>query len=62
MKNKAKINQEEPVSDGDTRPDHQDRENDEIRKADLVAKKGDKKLSPERSGDTNTLEDFKDAK
>jgi hypothetical protein len=63
MKNKAenkklKEAKETPVSDGDTRPDHQERA------ARLLNEKAkaEKNLTSERAADNNSLEDFKDAK
>jgi hypothetical protein len=49
------------VSDGDTRPDTQNVAKDQ-RKPDLVINQKKEKVSKDRSADTDTLEDYKDAK
>lgn len=60
MKNKTKIAKETPITDGDTRPD----ENIEgkQRKPESPIGITKKAMTPERGADTNSLEDFKDAK
>jgi hypothetical protein len=63
MKNKAdtkkiKEMKETPVSDGDTRPDYQERAARFLSEKE----KAKKKLTSERAADNNSLEDFKDAK
>jgi hypothetical protein len=49
------------VSDGDTRPDMQNVAEDQ-KKPDLVINQKKEKVSKDRSADTDTLEDYKDAK
>jgi hypothetical protein len=61
MKNKKLNDSQTPIQDGDTRPD----ENIEGKKrknpgAPIQSEK--KALTPERGADSNTLEDYKDAK
>jgi hypothetical protein len=59
---KRKTVDRQPVSDGDTRPDKQPGQEKIIRSSSHVLKKEQEKLTKERAADTNTLEDFKDAK
>jgi hypothetical protein len=62
MKNKNTNESHTPISDGDTRPDQNI---DGKTKKDPGAPRNEenkKPLTQERGADTNTLEDFKDAK
>jgi hypothetical protein len=65
MKNTKKNLQQDkpaPVADGDSRPDQsQDGENSAASPK-SAGNKGNQKLSSNRHGDINSLEDFKDAK
>jgi hypothetical protein len=50
-----------PIQDGDTRPD-QNTGSGATENTSPIPKKNSKKLTKERGADTNTMEDYKDAK
>jgi hypothetical protein len=65
MKNKDKKVQERketPIVDGDARPDNQLGPDDQTRKKGVIIPKDKDIVSKERAADTNSLEDYKDAK
>lgn len=61
-KHKKKEVERTPIMDGDTRPDKQEEAATMERKSSPVPRKKDMKFTEPRSADTDSLEDFKDAK
>lgn len=62
MKSKTKNpkhHERTPIADGDARPDHQE---DALKAGEKKSREDNKKLTAERGADTDSLEDFKDAK